>query len=175
MTRILFIPHSLSPVGHEQEALPLEGGLLGLDDLLDARVGQAEEGGEVLPRKGLSFRSRLDLYELAAVGLDDVHVERGLGIFGVVEVQELPPADDPDADAGDEVPERHLVDLPFIQEFLQRHGQGHAAGGDRGHPGSAVGLDDVAVDDDRPLAQDLQVGHGAERPPDQPLDLLGPP
>src|SRR3972149_8669551 len=87
--RILLIPHSLSPVGHEQEALPLEGGLLGLDDLLDARVGQAEKRGEVLPRKGLPFRRRLDLHELAAVGLDDVHVERGLGILGVVEVQEF--------------------------------------------------------------------------------------
>src|SRR4030042_4499281 len=42
VTRILLIPHSLLPVGHEQEALPLEGGLLGLDDLLDTRGGQAE-------------------------------------------------------------------------------------------------------------------------------------
>src|SRR4030065_28180 len=63
VTRILLIPYSLSPVGHEQQTLALESRLLGLDDLLDARVGQTEKREQVFPRKGLSFCRCPDLVE----------------------------------------------------------------------------------------------------------------
>ena len=43
--------------------------------------------------------------------------------------------------------------------------------GDRGAAGPAVGLQDVAVDVDRALAERLEVDHPAQRATDQPLDL----
>ena len=45
--------------------------------------------------------------------------------------------------------------------------------GDRGGAGAAVGLDDIAVDGDLPLAERRQVEHGAQAPPDQALNLNG--
>src|SRR6266446_4200619 len=41
--------------------------------------------------------------------------------------------------------------------------------------GSAVGLNDVAIDRDLPLAQRRQIEHRAQAAPDQPLDLDGAP
>src|SRR5690606_37781344 len=43
----------------------------------------------------------------------------------------------------------------------------------RGGPRAAIGLDDVAVDQDLALAERRQVDHGAERAADETLDFLG--
>ena len=61
-----------------------------------------------------------------------------------------------------------------VEQLLEGQGQGDAGGVDRGDPRPAVGLDDVAVEDDLPLADGLQVRDGPERPPDEALDLLAP-
>jgi len=45
-------------------------------------------------------------------------------ILAVVEVQEFPSATTPTLMPADEMPEGHLVDFPFIQEFFQRQRQG---------------------------------------------------
>ena len=124
--------------------VPLDG-----DDLLDPLVRELHQAGEVLPGEGALLGRGLDLDELAVVGLDDVHVEVGRGILAVVEVEELPALDEPDAHRGDEVLERHGLDVAEVEELLQGQGQGDAAGGDRGRPRPAVGLEDVAVDEDR--------------------------
>ena len=46
--------------------------------------------------------------------------------------------------------------------------------GDRGGAGAAVGLDDVAIERDRPLSEPAKLRDAAERPSDQALDLLSP-
>src|SRR5207342_2068846 len=52
--------------------------------------------------------------------------------------------------------------------------EGDVATGDRRRPGPAVGLDHVAVDRDRPLAELAEIDDAPERPADEPLDLVGP-
>ena len=44
--------------------------------------------------------------------------------------------------------------------------------GDRCSPRAAIGLDDVAVDRDLPLAERFQIDDSAQRATDQPLDFL---
>jgi len=51
--------------------------------------------------------------------------------------------------------------------------QSEPGAGDCGGPRPAVGLDDVAVDRDRRLAERPEVGHRAQAAPDEPLDLVG--
>ncbi len=53
--------------------------------------------------------------------------------------------------------------------------QRHIAAADGGAAGAAVGLDDVAVDPYRALAQELHVHNRAQRAADQALDLHRPP
>src|SRR5581483_3620282 len=52
--------------------------------------------------------------------------------------------------------------------------EGDVAARDRGGARAAVGLDDVAVDDERVFAQLLQVDHRAQRTADETLDLERP-
>jgi hypothetical protein len=54
-----------------------------------------------------------------------------------------------------------------------RVGQRHVGAGDRGSAGAAVGLQDVAVEGDRVLAERGEVDARAQRPADQPADLVG--
>ena len=58
----------------------------------------------------------------------------------------------------------------FIQASIV---QRDPAAGDRRGARAAVGLDDVAVDGDLPLAERLEIDDGAQRAADQPLDFLG--
>ena len=60
-----------------------------------------------------------------------------------------------------------------LAELLDGIGERHVAAGDRGRPRAAVGLDDVAVDGDRALAELGQLDHRAQRAADEPLDLVG--
>ena len=64
---------------------------------------------------------------------------------------------------------------PAATSRVQRVVQRDVAAADRRRAGAAVGLEHVAVDDDLPLAQRRHVAHGAQRPADEPLDLLGAP
>src|SRR3546814_20405771 len=50
--------------------------------------------------------------------------------------------------------------------------QRHPGAGNRGSAGAAIGLDDVAVDDDLPLAQLLHVDDSAQASPDKTLNFL---
>ena len=82
------------------------------------------------------------------------------------------------------MPDRHGRDVPahrLLRELLRRPDRAHREGerdpaaGDRGGARAAVRLDDVAVERDGPAAERAQVDRGAERAPDEPLDLERPP
>ena len=62
---------------------------------------------------------------------------------------------------------QHLARLHPGEAVMQRH----PGAGDRGGARAAIGLDHVAVDRDLPLAELLQVDHGAQAAADQPLDF----
>src|SRR3546814_12325355 len=55
---------------------------------------------------------------------------------------------------------------------IDREAQRHPGAGNRGSAGAAIGLDDVAVDDDLPLAQLLHVDDSAQASPDKTLNFL---
>src|SRR5436190_390658 len=77
-------------------------------------------------------------------------------------------ADDPERDRPDRVdqdaPEPRTVERACRRDVGAR---------DRRAPRPAVGLEDVAVEPEGPFPERLHVCHGAERAPDQPLDLDG--
>src|SRR5690606_39757994 len=52
-------------------------------------------------------------------------------------------------------------------------GEGDVGAGDGGGAGAAVGLEDVAVEDDRVLAEGLVVDDGAQGASDEAADLVG--
>ncbi len=78
-------------------------------------------------------------------------------------------------DGGDLVQDRIAGQHPLFNQLLRRQPQRHPAAGDRRRARAAIGLHHVAIQHHLPLAQGLHVADGPERPPDQPLDLLGAP
>src|SRR6266403_2146248 len=60
---------------------------------------------------------------------------------------------------------------PAARGFDQRD----ISAGDRRRSRSAVGLDHIAINPDRALAQAFQIGNCAQAPTDEPLDLMRAP
>ena len=91
-------------------------------------------------------------------------------VLRVVEVEQRLAVDDADRDRGDRARER-LREPEAVERALRRD----VRAADRGAARAAVGLEDVAVEPDRPLAERLEVDDRAHRAADQPLDLDRPP
>ena len=105
---------------------------------------------------------------------DEIGVHAGVTIFQVHQVQPRLRLDYADAHGGDEGAEGRR-DARARGEPGTRVRQRHAAAGDAGGAGPAVGLQHVAVDADRVLAERHGAHRRAQRAADQALDLLGPP
>src|SRR5262245_51360082 len=115
-------------------------------DLGDAPCGQLEQLVERLARERVAFGGRLHLDEAAVAGHDDVHVGVGARVLGVVEVEQRDTVDDPDGHGRDRVPEG-----AGETETLERAHPGDVGATDRGAARAAVGLEDVAVEPERPF------------------------
>jgi hypothetical protein len=111
----------------------------------------------------------LNFDQTAGTEPDDVHIDLGPRIFDVIEVDDRLPFDDPRADGGDAVSEDRARSV--AKPRFQRVGDGDERAGDGCGSRSAVGLDHVGVNMDRPGAEGLGVDHGSEAPADQALDL----
>ena len=78
----------------------------------------------------------------------------------------------PDARGGDEVGDRHRPDQILFAHLVDGEHERDEGTGDRRRARAAVGLNDVAVERDRPLPELLQLGDRSQRSADQSLNLL---
>src|SRR5579884_743127 len=143
---------------------------LQLRDPADPERRKVDQLVEQLARERVPLRRRLHLDEPAVAGHDDVHVGLRRRVLGVVEVEERRAVDDADGDRGDRVAERFRE-----AEALERSTAGDVGAADRRAARAAVGLEDVAVEPERPRAERLEIDDRANRTADQPLDLDGAP
>ena len=139
-------------------------------DLLDPGLRQLEQLVEANAGEGHLLRGRLHLDQPPVAGHDDVHVDLGGRVLGVVEVEQRHAVDDADRDRGDR-PRQRLREPEPVERATRRD----VGAADRGAARAAVGLEHVAVELDRALAERLEVDDGAQRAADQPLDLDRPP
>lgn len=150
-----------------------EGGLLGGEELADAGFGDVEHLGELGAGVGVFFGGGLGFDEAAAGEHDDVHVDGGAGVFFVAEVEEDVAVDDADGGGGDHLGEGCDLEGSGDDELVEGDGEGDGGSGDGGGAGSAVGLEDVAVEDDGAFAEGFHIDYGAEGAADEALDLVG--
>ena len=116
----------------------------------------------------------LDLDEAALAVHHHVHVDLGDRVLGVVQVEQELAIDHAHAGRGHLSEQRDRRDLAGIPPRGQRVVQRDAGAGDRRGARAAVGLDDVAVDGHGDLAAETaEIDDGAQRPADEPLDLVG--
>src|SRR6266550_1516688 len=139
-------------------------------DLADPGRREREQLVERLSLERVALGRRLHLDEAPVAGHHDVHVGVGARVLAVVEVEQGCALHDADRDGGDRVPERARE-----AEAVERAHRGDVCAADRRAARPAVGLEDVAVEPQRPLAECLEVGDRAHGAADQPLDLDRPP
>jgi hypothetical protein len=150
-----------------------ESGLLGNEELADAFFGVVQHCVELRAGIGVFFGGGLGLYEAAVSEHDDVHVDGGAGVLFVAEVEEDVAVDDADGGGGDHLGEGRGLEGAGVDELVEGDGEGDRSSGDGGGSGAAVGMEDVAVQDDGAFTECLHVDDGAEGAADEALDLVG--
>src|SRR5262249_42034417 len=160
--RFVALPSGKDPLATRVERTPLQR-----DEALNTGAGQSQQRVEPGPAEWRLLRGALDLNDLSGTGHHDVHVDGRAGVLEIVEVEHGHAAGDADADGGDTV--AHGCRGAGLRE---RIGDCHEAAGDGRRPRAAVGLDDVAIDPDRPLAHLGALDDRAQRAAHEPLDLL---
>jgi hypothetical protein len=159
------------PAGHN--LLRVKDGALNGEQFVDALFGEVEHLVELAAGVGVFLGGGLGLDEAAVGEHDDVHVDGGAGVFFVGEVEQDVAVDDADGGGGDHLFQGRGFEGAGGYELVEREGQGDAGSGDGCGAGSAVGLEDVAVEDDSALAEGLHVYDAAEAAADEALDLVG--
>ena len=160
---------------HLALCVSLDGFLLDGEKLFDSSDGQVEHGVKGLSVEWFALGGALHLYELAFVRHDHIHVDVGVDILGVAEVEHRRPADYACADGGEAAVDGVLRQKAAPRKFVHGESEGDHAPGDAGAARPAIGVNDVAVDVDRARAKFFQVAAGAEASADQALDLVGAP
>ena len=150
--------------GHERP-------LLRLGDAFDPEAAKLEQVVEQLARERRALGRRLHLHEPAVAGHHDVHVHLGGRVLGVLEVEQRLAVDDPDRDRGDRVGERARE-----PEAVERAARRDVRARDRRAARAAVGLEHVAVELDRALAERLEVEDArSARPISRWISTVRPP
>lgn len=142
-------------------------------EVADAGFGEIHHFEETRAREGVALGGGLDFDAVAVFGHDQVHVDFGLGVFFVGEVEEDRVFDDAHAGGGDELAEGRRLEGSRGDHAVEGDGEGRAGSGDGGGACASVGLQDVAVEDDGALAEGFHVDNRAERATDEALDLVG--
>ncbi len=137
---------------------------------------RARRSSRSRPSSSIAFAlgGDLRLDDRAVGGEHEIAVAAGLAVLLIIEVEHRGAVVDSAADRRDLGADRVGLDRLGGEQFVDRDAQRDPGARDRRGAGAAVGLDDVAIDDDLALAERFQVDHGAQRAPDQPLDFLGP-
>src|SRR5271165_2530 len=146
---------------------------LDFEKLGDALTGEGEEAGEFRVVEGDFLGGGLELDESAGTGHDDVHVDVGARVFVVAEVEHGFAGDDADAGGGYRGDDRERLYRLELDQLAQRENQSDVGAGDGRGARSAVGLEDVAIDDDGAVAECGRIDDRAKGASNQALDFLG--
>lgn len=110
---------------------------------------------------------------MAVAGHDDVHIDIGSDIVGVVEIESRMAVADSDADGGDAIANGVSVWGGVAKFLTEGIDDGDEATADAGSASAAVGLEDFTVDGEGTFAEFIEVGDCAERAADESLDFGG--
>ena len=143
------------------------------EELVEAAFGEVQQSIELGAGVAAFFGGGLGLDETSVGGHDDVHIDFGLGVFFVAEVEKRRAFDDADRGGGYELGERRGFQSAGFDQGFKGEGKGDRGAGDGCGARAAVGLEDVAVKDDGALAEGLHVDDRAQAAADETLDLVG--
>ena len=144
-----------------------------LGDGGDATLGEVEQGVEFGSRERVALGGALHLDQLAVAVHDHVEVDVGGRVLRIGQVEDGTTVDDADRDRHALRGQRIGRNVAGLHETLACVVQSDIGTTDRRRAGAAVGLEDIAVEPNRRLAERPHVGDRTQRPADESLDLLG--
>src|SRR5579862_2162772 len=122
------------------------GGLLRFMQPRDALGGKVQELIELVAAERMTLGGSLHLDEPAARIHHDVHVGLGVGILGVIEIEDRDSPIDADGNGGDLSMQGTRIEHALSQQHIHRVRQRDESAGDRRSARAAVRLEHVAVE-----------------------------
>jgi hypothetical protein len=151
----------------------LQGGVLGIEQLLDSVASESQERLELDGREGGLLAGTLEFDEIAGAGHDEIQIDLGADVFFVGEIEARFIIDESDAEGGDGVEDRGGIEASGGQELLDGECECDVSAGDGGGAGASVSLQHIAIDPERACAEPGEIDGGAHGSADEPLDFLG--
>src|SRR5229473_6462006 len=145
------------------------------NQLLDSLSSQLQQLIHLFAREWLSLGRALDFDEAAIPGANDVHVHFGARVFVIFQIKQSRSVNDPDADGGNFGEDWRLFDFAFLQQPATSDRESYIRARDGRGARAAVGLQDVAVERNRAVAEHAAIRNRAQAPADQSLDFVRSP
>ena len=146
-------------------------GLLDFEQAGDASSGGGDHLFELVGAEDIFFAAALEFHEIEFVGHDDIHIDAGIAVFDVVEIDEHFAVHDAHAHGGHAVFNGEFLDFSLLDEPLSRELDGNRCAGDRRCARATIGLQDIAIHPKCALAEFFQIHDGAEGSADEALNL----
>jgi hypothetical protein len=116
------------------------------EDFLESFLCQSEEGLEFFPAKIVFFPACLYFYQATCSRHDDVHIDLGIPILGVVQVEEWEIVQEADTDRSNGSAEGIGSHFSGKLKAFDGTAEGKAGASDGGSASSAIGRENIAVD-----------------------------
>lgn len=143
-------------------------------DFGDTLLGKVEHGGHLFGGKHRLFAAALDFDKFMVLGHDNIEIDTGVFVFRVIEIEDRCILVDAGADAADQLFHRESFEFSLGHQGVEGDGNGDASPGDGGGAGSAVSLENVAIQPNGAFTECFEIDDGAEGAADQALDFGGP-
>jgi hypothetical protein len=145
------------------------------EDFFQALFSKGEERLEFFAAKVVFFAARLNFDKATRTGHDDIHVDLGVAIFGVIQIKYDLIFEEADTDGGDGGTERIGGHAPCDLQAFNGSAQSEAGSGDGGGTGAAVGRENIAINPEATGSECGEIDHGAEATTEETLNLGGTP
>jgi hypothetical protein len=141
------------------------------EDLLQSLSGQSQEGLEIFVTEIMLFSSGLDFDEPSGSGHDHIHIDLGIAVFRVIQIEDRLVFEQADTDGGDRSAERIRGHFPRKLQAFDGAAEGKAGSRDGGGAGATIGRKHIAIDPNAAGSESGKIGDGPETSAQEPLDF----
>src|SRR5688572_70212 len=155
-----------TPMSHVQRVT------LDRKQLVDSLLRHREHFVHLLTREWFALSGSLDLDKFTGTSANYVHIDLGIRVFGIGEIEDRRGFDDSDTNGGNFTQQRRNFHDRILDELPACKGECDVCSGDGRAPGTTISLDHIAVDKDLALTEKFCIDDCSQAATDQPLNFL---
>jgi hypothetical protein len=135
--------------------------------------GKGKEGLKLSSTEIMFFASCLNFDKATRTGHDYIHVDLGVPIFGVIQIENDLIFEEADTDGGNGGAEGISGHAPSDLQAFDSSAQSEAGSGDGRGAGAAVGREHIAINPEATGSESGEIDHGAKATTEETLNLGG--